>query len=283
MPVLYDNNQQGKSKYSEVELTLNTRRDWTEQGVTQLVLWFHGNVANAQEQMYVKLNGSKVVYDGDLVDITRPQWKKWSIDLTSFGVNLQNVTSFIIGFGNDTNPTPGGSGTMYFDDIRLYRTAPEIVVPSEEIWFEAEAANTMTAPMTIWSDRADASGGQYIAVEPGIGSAGNPPDDGHATYDFEVRGGVYKITGRVITPITADSFWFRIPGATTNTNNNISGWVKWNNIPQDDNWHWDDVHSNDDGDQTVHFTLAAGTHTLEIAYREDGTLLDAFIITNKLD
>jgi len=42
MPVGYDNNKQGYSKYSEVELTLTAQRDWTEEGVTELSLWFRG-------------------------------------------------------------------------------------------------------------------------------------------------------------------------------------------------------------------------------------------------
>jgi len=42
MPVAYDNNKQGYSKYSEVELTLSGQRDWTAEGVTELSLWFRG-------------------------------------------------------------------------------------------------------------------------------------------------------------------------------------------------------------------------------------------------
>ena len=42
MPFEYDNNKQGYSKYSEVEHTLADQRDWTEQGVTELSLWFRG-------------------------------------------------------------------------------------------------------------------------------------------------------------------------------------------------------------------------------------------------
>ena len=46
MPVAYDNNKQGYSKYSEVELKLANQRDWTEQGVTELSLWFRGYPAS---------------------------------------------------------------------------------------------------------------------------------------------------------------------------------------------------------------------------------------------
>jgi hypothetical protein len=43
MPIAYDNNKQGYSKYSEVEFKLTDQRDWSEQGVANLSLWFRGN------------------------------------------------------------------------------------------------------------------------------------------------------------------------------------------------------------------------------------------------
>ena len=46
MPVAYDNNKQGYSKYSEIELTLDAVRDWTEEGVVELSLWFRGYPAS---------------------------------------------------------------------------------------------------------------------------------------------------------------------------------------------------------------------------------------------
>ncbi len=46
MPFVFDNNKQGYAYYSEVEYTLTDQRDWTEQGVTELSLWFRGNPAS---------------------------------------------------------------------------------------------------------------------------------------------------------------------------------------------------------------------------------------------
>jgi hypothetical protein len=46
MPVNFDNNKQGCAYYSEVEHTLTDQRDWTEQGVTELSLWFRGYPAS---------------------------------------------------------------------------------------------------------------------------------------------------------------------------------------------------------------------------------------------
>ena len=280
MPYFYDNNL----KYSEAELTLSPPQDWTRQGVTVLLIMFLGDLSNTVEQMYVKVNGVKVLYDGDVFDITRPRWTQWSIDLASFGVNLWNVTKLSIGFGDDRNLTTGGSGVVYFDDIRLYRSAPPgVVVSSEEIWFEAEAADTITAPLQVYTELAGASGGKYIGTTDDVGnSSSNPPaPDGTARYTFTVAGGTYKISGRVIIP-DGDSFWVRIEGATTQTTNHSSGWVRWSDPDDTDVWRWEEVFSAEDDGETVLFTMEPGTYTLEIGYREDGALLDAIVIS-KID
>jgi len=280
MPYFYDNNL----KYSEAELTLSPPQDWTRQGVTVLSIMFLGDSSNTVEQMYVKVNGVKVLYDGDVFDITRPRWTRWSIDLASFGVSLRNVTKLSIGFGDEANLTPGGSGVVYFDDIRLYRSAPpEVAVSSEEIWFEAEAADTITAPLQVYTEMAGASGGKYIGTTDDVGnSSSNPPaPDGTARYTFTVAGGTYKISGRVIIP-DGDSFWVRIEGATTQTTNHSSGWVRWSDPNDTDVWRWEDVFSAEDDGETVLFTMEPGTYILEIGYREDGALLDAIVIS-KID
>jgi hypothetical protein len=170
---------------------------------------------------------------------------------------------------------------VYFDDIRLYRLVPE---PPVEIWFEAEAADSITAPMKIYDDSL-ASGGQYIGTDEGIGDADvNPPVYGVASYNFTVPEGTYKILLHVIVIEGADSFWVRIPGAICDPGTYRStGWIKFNVIDKGDNWHWDEVHSNSHGNEVVKFTLSAGEHTLEIAYRDDATLLDCILITDELD
>ena len=123
MPMTYDN-AVGKS---EATLTLTSNRDWTVNGVNTLVIWFRGSVGNAAENLYVALNGNAVV-DHDNPDAAlATTWTQWNIDLQAFadqGVNLANVNSITFGLGNRSNPVVGGSGTMYFDDIRLYPLAP---------------------------------------------------------------------------------------------------------------------------------------------------------------
>jgi len=274
MPLFYNNT--GGAAYSEAELPLSPPQDWTKAGIATLVLYFHGAEGNTG-QLYVKVNGSKVVYGGDAADIAKPRWTQWNIDLASVGTNPQNVTRLSIGIDGG-----GATGTLYVDDIRLYRLAPEVVVSSEEIWVEAEAAATITAPMKIYDDPA-ASGGKYIGTDDGIGDeSSSPPADGIATYTFTVAGGTYKISGRINIPGGSNSFWVRIQGATipAETELHSSGWVRWNDMPDAVNWFWNDVFSDDDDqDATVLFTMPAGTYTLEIARGEDGAMLDVIVIS----
>jgi len=116
----YDNNL----KTSEATLTLVSPRDWTEEGVTKLSLWFRGGPANSAERMFVALNGSAVVYHDDTAVTQKIGWNKWVLDLQAFadqGVNLANVNTITIGLGTRNSPAVGGTGTMYFDDVRLVR------------------------------------------------------------------------------------------------------------------------------------------------------------------
>jgi len=120
MPVFYDNSV----GYSEATLTLTAPRDWTENGITTLSIWFRGISDNAAETLYVALNGNAIVTNDnpDAAQITT--WTEWNIDLQVFGVNLANVNTISLGLGDKNNPLAGGSGTMYFDDIRLYPPPP---------------------------------------------------------------------------------------------------------------------------------------------------------------
>ncbi len=119
MPYIYDNSVGN----SEATHTLTYPRDWTENGVNKLTIWFRGDSANAAETLYVALNGSAVVNHDNPNAAQVDEWTQWNINLQAFadqGVNLTNVNTIAIGLGNKKNPVAGGSGTMYIDDIRLY-------------------------------------------------------------------------------------------------------------------------------------------------------------------
>jgi hypothetical protein len=112
MPVTYGNTA-GTTR-SEAERTFAAPQDWTQAGVKALTLHFRGAAENTPGRLYVKINSTKIAYDGDQSDISSLRWVQWNIDLTSVAGNVKNVSKLTIGVEN------GGSGILYIDDIRLY-------------------------------------------------------------------------------------------------------------------------------------------------------------------
>lgn len=276
LPLCYDNSSATYSEITANIVDLSGGQDWTLGAPMALVLWVHGETRNNPDtrQLYVKINNEKVVYNGDIV---RPQWRQWSIDLSSLSTDLSNVTQLSIGV--DRIGATGSRGVIFIDDIWLYQAAP--AVASEEIWIEAEAANPLTEPLQIYDD-IEASGGQYIGSDVAVeGSDENPPyPEGTASYTFTVEGGTYILHFRDRSFLAGDSFWVRIPSATTQTENHESGWVWFDEINTTDYWNWEDVNSSTDSqDPLVLWTMEPGTYTLEIACREAGAALDVIIIT----
>jgi hypothetical protein len=73
----------------------------------------------------VKINSTKVAYDGAADNLKRQQWRMWYIPLAS--LNVGSVTSLSIGF--DRLGTTGGAGKVLIDDLRLYSRDRELVTP----------------------------------------------------------------------------------------------------------------------------------------------------------
>jgi hypothetical protein len=113
VPFQYNNTT---TSISEVVRSFAPGQDWTVHGVNTLSLWFFGDQANTLGRLYVKINGVRVTYDGDVSNLSVPAWQVWNIDLGSVGTNLRNIISLAIGIQG-----PGATGTLLLDDIRLYR------------------------------------------------------------------------------------------------------------------------------------------------------------------
>jgi hypothetical protein len=92
---------------------------WTDRDV--------GMLSNEPEPMYVTVvdgsgTAATVYYDDPNASLIR-DWTEWNIPLTDFsdqGIVLTDISKLAIGFGGADNPQPGGSGLVFFDDIRLY-------------------------------------------------------------------------------------------------------------------------------------------------------------------
>ncbi len=126
------------------------------------------------------------------------------------------------------------------------------------IWLEAECGQAGS----LWNKPADsgASNGQYVTIQPGNNSTASAPTNtaGFINYPVTIaQSGTYFLLARVQgQTANDDSFWVRMDGGA---------WVMWNNW-WNPAWVWVQFPNS--------FNLNAGSHTLTIAYREDGARLD---------
>jgi hypothetical protein len=109
-----------QAKFANVKITGTVGQQWADRDI--------GILSNDAEPMYVAVSNSTgdpavVVYD-DPAATQINAWTEWVIslqDLADQGLNLADVDRIAIGVGTKGNMTaPGGSGKMFFDDIRLY-------------------------------------------------------------------------------------------------------------------------------------------------------------------
>ena len=149
VPLLYDNTSSGSSEVTANTNDLPIGRDWSIGSPQTLVLWIHGDLANAaNDRLYAKIGNNKVMFDSDL---SIPLWKQWNIDLT--GMNLGNVTTLSIGVEGSS------SGILYLDDFMLYRLAPPVVQPVDP------GTGNLVAQYSMENNVQDSSGNDLHGTE----------------------------------------------------------------------------------------------------------------------
>ena len=107
--------------FSNVTTTGNVSGQWAHQDI--------GIVSNAAEPLYVAVSNASgapaVVTNDDPAAAQIDTWTEWRIPLQTFadqGINLINIDKIAIGLGSKSGmAAASGSGTVYIDDIRLYR------------------------------------------------------------------------------------------------------------------------------------------------------------------
>ncbi|UCD49688.1 MAG: discoidin domain-containing protein [Phycisphaerales bacterium] len=152
MPLMYDNN--GGLMTSEGDRTFESPQDWTGNGIQSLSLYFRGTTANSGGQLYLKINDTKIVYDGDAGDLSQAVWHAWNVDLSAVAGNIQSVTKLTIGIEG-----AGAQGMLYIDDISLYPKAVEYITPTEP-----DSAN-LVGQWSLDGNANDSSGNGYHGTE----------------------------------------------------------------------------------------------------------------------
>lgn len=160
----------------------------------------------------------------------------------------------------------GGSAVITIEQDFLLESRP-----ADAIVLEAESG-VITSPMAFDEDSA-AGQGAFVQVAPGNNSLSSAPTSGTTTMSFTTtQSGDHYLWGRLQAPTgSADSFWVRVDGGA---------WTKWNNNHPQTQWGWKTVHDSDNSGAQLVYNWQAGTsHTIEIAYREEGAKLDQLLIT----
>ncbi len=193
MPLSYNNG--GAITISEAVHAFGTPQDWTTRGIKSLSLYFRGATDNSG-QLYLKINNTKVPYNGGAGDLARPAWIPRNINLSTVGGNLSNVTKLTIGVEG-----AGAKGVVYIDDIRLYPKTPEFIAPADPgktnllalYAFEGNTKDTSghgldgTLKQGILVSSGRPGGGSALRIEQtGYVNLGNPPSLDFGTGDWTV-------------------------------------------------------------------------------------------------
>ena len=137
-------------------------------------------------------------------------------------------------------------------------------VSGADVWLEAERG----VVGSLWQKPSDstASNGVYCTITPGNNSTASAPtsSSGWIQLPFTVgTAGTYNLWFRTECPdANGDSFWVRVDNGS---------WTLWNGITSSSTWGWNEF--------STAFSLGTGSHTLDVAYREDGAKLDKVYFT----
>ncbi|NQV33320.1 MAG: discoidin domain-containing protein, partial [Phycisphaeraceae bacterium] len=157
VPLFYNNTTASLSEVSANTQDLSLGGNWSMGSPEALVLWLRGNADNdpATDQLYVKVGNAKVTYEGD---ISLAQWRQWSINLSAFDVDLDNVLTMTVGL--ERLGATGGRGVVLLDDIMLYGVAPVTLTqpdPEDNLTVNPslESPDWESAGTGQWADNVD--------------------------------------------------------------------------------------------------------------------------------
>jgi hypothetical protein len=214
MEYIYDNNFPDLGHFSQIDantigpnsVASTINGDWTTAGVKALVMQFYGEPnkpLSDNERMYVALTDDTMIPRVVECDREANDVNEVNLDLQKFaeqGVDLMNIRRIHIGFGDPCeifNPSPtlpaGGTGTVWFDDIRLYppRCRPEMARSAGD--FDGDCYVDFTDHAIIANDWLTSN--YYAIPEPPL-----PPNDPNLLVEYtfdpcDAHSGLYDSSG----------------------------------------------------------------------------------------
>ena len=164
----YDNT--GAPYHAQAKYSFAQNQDWMSSvySFRALRVHFKGDPQNGPAALSLVFTdkdwGSSqtvVEYEGDPAQLRRSEWTRWDIDLQRLvasnpSFRLSQVKTMALTLGDARNATPGGSGTICFDDISLqYREDawPNYIKP--ERFVQAVPFDRVTVTGGLWRERMD--------------------------------------------------------------------------------------------------------------------------------
>jgi hypothetical protein len=120
--------------HAMIEYTFSASQDWmsSDHGFRWLTVHFKGDPDNRADGLCMIFEDNDWVatrtiipYDGDPANLQRADWTRWDIDLQALirhnpAFRLHSVKKMGLVAGHPQNPTSGGRGQLWFDDIALH-------------------------------------------------------------------------------------------------------------------------------------------------------------------
>ncbi|MHC4207224.1 MAG: LamG domain-containing protein, partial [Planctomycetota bacterium] len=157
MPISYDNNKQGYAYYSEAELTLTAPRDWTEDGVAELSIWFQGRPASAGSFVENPAGTYTIAATGEDIWNAADQFHYAFKTLTGVGTIVAQVVSV-----DNTDPW-AKAGVMFRETLDAgSKFAAVYITPGNGCRFQARTDTDIDAT----SDTSVATAEQMAIVAP---------------------------------------------------------------------------------------------------------------------
>ncbi len=161
MPLFYDNDKQGHQQYSEVQMTLQSQRNWTVQGVKALSLWFRGYAASVGSFAEGPAGTYTMTSRGADIWGTSDEFHFAYKQLTGAG----SIVAKVEGMRNSNNSAK--AGVMIRDTLEANSVhAMMVVTPAQGVAFQRRTA---TGDTSFGTTQADISAPQWVRIDRDLG------------------------------------------------------------------------------------------------------------------
>ena len=260
MPYWYNNNKQGYMKYSEATKTLTGGRDWTEQGVKALSLWFRGYPAYLGGFTEAPAGTYTMSAEGADIWGASDQFHFAWQELSGSGTIVAKVESV-----ENTNDW-AKAGIMIRDSLDPDSVfAMVAVTPGSGVWF-----GRRTAAGNASDAQADITAPQWVKIERSIG--------GLVRASYSADGSTWTPLGSPVPVIMNTPMYIGL--ALTSHSSGVACEAVFSNVTSNGTGQWvnQDIGLTSNEAEPMYVVISNKNGTTGIVYHEDpnATLMDTW-------